>query len=132
MTGEPLKVALTNEELRVLVAGVNEWLGPAYCTIEMVVAMGYQSYEDLDATAERLTDTLPTLVLSPEDWVRALVATEVAFASSGHGSGPDWSVSTGYSDEFTVRVLRQLQQKLAPLTRRVIGHSFGTRPPRIG
>ncbi|HET7522654.1 MAG TPA: hypothetical protein VFJ79_00775 [Acidimicrobiales bacterium] len=123
MAEELVAIALTDDELHILAAGVKEWLGPAHCTLEMVHAMGFESYDELESTAERFADSLPTMVLSPEDWVRAQLLTEVAFASDEMGSGLAWPTSAGYADEYTVRVLRQLQQKLGPVARRIVGRT---------
>jgi len=131
VTAEKLvRIALSDDELRVLVAGVNEWLGPAYCTLEMAIAMGFGNYDELESMADRLVDSLPAMSLSDTDWTRVLLATEIAFASSAMGSGLDWSTSTGYSDEYTIRVLRQVQKKLEPVARGVLVHTIGTRPSR--
>jgi hypothetical protein len=50
--------------------------------------------------------------LSKEDWERALLATEIAFASSVRGSGTDWAMCTGLSDEITLTLLREAQRRL--------------------
>jgi len=51
--------------------------------------------------------------LSRRDWRRTLIATEIVFASDVFGSGGDWSTTTGFSDEDTIRILRSLQRKIA-------------------
>jgi hypothetical protein len=51
--------------------------------------------------------------LSRRDWRRALIATEIVFASDVFGSGWDWSITTGLADEDTIRILRSLQRKIA-------------------
>jgi hypothetical protein len=51
--------------------------------------------------------------LNRRDWRRALIATEIVFASDVFGSGWDWSITTGISDEDTIRILRSLQRKIA-------------------
>ncbi len=40
------------------------------------------------------------------------MSTEVVFASDVVGSGLDWPITTGITDEETIRLLRGLQRKL--------------------
>lgn len=51
--------------------------------------------------------------LTAEDLRRALVATEMVFASDVHGAGTEGETVTGWTDEETVRVLRSMQRTLA-------------------
>jgi len=51
--------------------------------------------------------------LTREDWRRTLLATEIVFASDVVGAGMDWSITTGLSDEETIRVLRTIQRKIS-------------------
>ncbi|MFD2091298.1 hypothetical protein [Blastococcus deserti] len=53
--------------------------------------------------------------LTRRDWARALLATEIVFASNLVGSGLDWSSTTGLSDEETIALLRTLQRKIPPV-----------------
>jgi hypothetical protein len=57
--------------------------------------------------------------LTPADWRRALLATELAFASDVLGSGVEWSTTTGWRDDETIRCLRNIQRKLARIARDV-------------
>jgi hypothetical protein len=54
--------------------------------------------------------------LSPIDWLRTLLATEIVFASDVVGSGIDWSSTTGLTDEHTIQVLRTVQRKIGAAT----------------
>jgi hypothetical protein len=104
---------LTGEERYVLARGLTEWGGPANCTDALAVAMGFGSVTELYTEAQRLTILIREgRPLSRRDWRRSLVATEIAFASHVFGSGRDWSITTGRSDEETIRLLRSLQLKL--------------------
>jgi hypothetical protein len=110
---EPIDVELTADELRLLTAGLVEWGGPARCTEPLARAMGFTDVEDLFRQSDRLTATLrDAQPLSRRDWTRALLATEIVFASDVVGSGWDWHSTVGWSDEKTIHVLRQLQRKL--------------------
>ncbi len=55
--------------------------------------------------------------LNRRAWRRALIATEIVFASDVFGAGSDWSITTGISDEDTVRILRSLHRKIARAVR---------------
>lgn len=76
--------------------------------------MGFQSVEDLLDEADRIVDAIECRrPLSRRDWTRALLATEIVFASDVLGSGVEWPTTTGLDDRQTLRTLRGLQVKLA-------------------
>ena len=127
----PIQFRLDDDERRVLRAGLIEWGGPANCTVELAVAMGFQSLADLFAEGGRIGDAIVEgRALSRTDWARALLATEIVFASNVMGSGWEWPITTGFEDEATLRILRSLQRKI--VTGGVIGVALGTRPPKRG
>ena len=51
--------------------------------------------------------------LTKADWQRALLATEIVFASDGIGAGWDWHITTGITDEDTIRLLRTVQRTVS-------------------
>ncbi|MFF3098186.1 hypothetical protein [Streptomyces cyaneofuscatus] len=130
------QLTLTDEESRLLQLGLIEWCGPARSTEEFAVAMGFDGTEDLHYRSLRIRAALIAReALEPMDWARALLATELAFASDVVGSGYEWSTTTGWSDETTVRVLRSTQLKLIRTVAPLVGQGLGTRPalrPAIG
>lgn len=106
-------VALTDEERFLLDRGLVEWGGPARCTEAMAIAIGFDSVADLLAEGYRIADDLSKgKPLTRTDWTRALLATEVVFASNVLGSGHDWEATTGIDDASTIRVLRNVQLRL--------------------
>jgi hypothetical protein len=110
---DALSVELTDDEVRVLCHGLLEWGGPARCTDRMAVAMGFEDVEDLWGQGERIRQALADRQpLSQRDWVRALLATEIVFASAVLGSGTDWEATSGLSDADTIRILRSAQRKI--------------------
>lgn len=120
---------LSRDERELLRCGLLEWAGPARGTEEFAVAMGFSGLEDLLQDGKRIRSLLATgKSLEPIDWARALLATEVSFASDVVGSGHDWSITTGFSDEETIRILRSIQRKLARTVLPLIGNSLGSRP----
>ena len=109
---ELIDLDLEAPERDFLRCGIMEWGGPARCTEELAVAMGFQSVSDLFAQSRRLIDA----VISSEpmtrlDWWRVLVATEIVFASDVLGSGLEWSTTTGISDSDSISTLRRIQRK---------------------
>lgn len=50
--------------------------------------------------------------MSRTDWTRALLASEIVFASDVVGAGVEWPTVTGWSDVETIELLRELQRKL--------------------
>jgi hypothetical protein len=92
--------------------------------------MGFNSvdafFEDGPRLEAAIVDGSP---LSLIDWARALVATEIVFASNVFGGGRDWLPVTGWSDERTIQILRQVQRKLLRV-KLVVGHGLGTRPDK--
>jgi hypothetical protein len=109
-----INVELTEQERYVLIRGLAEWGGPAHCPDDLAVGIGFDSAADLLSEGRRLREALRDgQPFSRQDWRRALVATEIAFASDVYGSGWDWSITSGLSDEEPIRILRSLQRKLA-------------------
>lgn len=108
-----VEVGLVDEERNLLWLGLLEWGGPAKCTEAMAIAMGFRGTSDLLNQGHRIAAELRDgRALTREDWRRALLATEVAFASNVVGSGLDWLTTTGLSDDETLRTLRSVQRKL--------------------
>jgi hypothetical protein len=108
-----VSVDLTDDERSVLRQGLLQWGGPAQCSEEMAVAMGFRSCADLWSEGLRIRDELERGdALSRLDWTRALLATEIVFASYVMGAAWDWSIVTGMDDADTLQVLRGLQPKL--------------------
>ncbi len=106
-------VDLTFEERELLCAGLARWGGHAHPTDALALAMGYTDVSDLLAESERLHGSLEEgEALSSFDLVRALVATEIAFASDVFGAGVEWATVTGKSDQETVQLLRGVQRKI--------------------
>lgn len=109
-----VKIPLTDTERDVLARGLTEWGGPARCTTALAVAMGFGGVDAVAVEGRRIgADIRAGRGLSRADWWRALVATEIAFASDVFGSGVGWPTTTGLNDDVTIRILRSLQRKLA-------------------
>ena len=122
-----LEVELTDAERGLLQAGLAEWGGPALCTEELALAMGFSSVANLLEESGRLASALQARTqLSRLDWLRVLLATEVVFVSDVFGSGVEWATTTGFTDEESLRILRGIQRRLIGDVRSLIGDGVGT------
>ncbi|MET8119798.1 hypothetical protein [Micromonospora sp. NPDC005189] len=108
-------VDLTSDERFLLRRGLGEWGGPASPTDDLARAMGFDNKEDLwQGEGRRLREVLDSGgPLTSSQWRKALLSLEIVFASDVLGSGCDWSITTGISDEETIKLLRVVQRKLA-------------------
>ncbi|GAB4004616.1 hypothetical protein GCM10028772_11020 [Nocardioides ultimimeridianus] len=94
-------------------AALLDWGGPANPTDEIAVAMGFADAATLSRDAWALWKRIEeTGALSLADWRRVLLAVEVVIVSDVVGSGLDWSITSGISDEESIDLLRGLQRKL--------------------
>lgn len=126
---ERVEYDLTAVERSVLRQGLLQWGGPAYCTEELSIAMGFTSVADLFDEAERIGAAIESCQpLRHIDWTRALLATEIDFMSDIVGAGHDWSIATGFSDEETLNTIRELQYHLVAGGAAL--RAFGTIPKR--
>ena len=114
-SSKPIPVDLIPNERYVPARGLAEWGGPASPTDELARAMGFRGSEDLwQGEGRDLREAVRQGEhLTREDWRRTLLATEIVFASDVVGAGMDWSITTGLSDEETIRVLRIIQRKIS-------------------
>jgi len=113
---------LAEDEIALLRRALLEWGGPARCSDQLAVGMGFASLQDLLDQCRRLRVALADDVpLTPVDWARTLLATEIVFVSDLAGTGFEWRTTTGFDDEQTIRTLRSIQRKLAKTVRQYYG-----------
>ena len=109
---------LTETERAILACGLIEWGGPAHPTDAIAHLLGFADTQALFDEGYAIAEALRAgESLTSVDWRRALLATEIVFASDLVGSGIDWSITTQFSDEETIRALRGAQRKLAQIAR---------------
>jgi len=126
---EHVEYELTVVERSVLRHGLLQWSGPASCTEELSIAMGFTSVANLIHDGERIGAAIKGCQpLQHFDWTRALLATEIGFMSNIVGAGHDWSIATGFSDEETLKTIRELQLHLVAGGAAL--RAFGTIPKR--
>ncbi|MBT2385320.1 hypothetical protein [Streptomyces sp. ISL-11] len=116
---------LEKHEVDLLRRALLEWGGPAHCSDQLAAGMGFIDSQDLLDQALRLRNALgEDAPLTPADWARTLLATEIVFVSDLAGSGVEWPTTTGRDDEATITLLRVIQRKLA----RTVSPYYGKRP----
>lgn len=121
-----MEVDLTSDERSLITSALAQWGGPAQPTQELLVAMGFQDEEDFASWRNRVLHTLLNeQALSPFDWRRVLITTEIGYASDYFGIGWEWETCTGIDDEAAIQVLRDIQLKL-------IGIAKNATPPSDG
>lgn len=103
---------LTDDERLLLLSGLMEYGGPAYGAPLVAPIVGAASKDDFS----RLTDRLYAAIedgraLSDLDWARALVLTEICWASNLLGAASDFG--TNMSDGRALAALRSLQRKMS-------------------
>lgn len=110
---ERVRVELDTAERRLLRAALLDWGGPARPTDEVAAAIGFSDAARLRSEAWSLWKGIEAEGrLTVSEWRRVLLAVEVVFASDVVGSGLDWSITSGLSDEESIAILRRLQRKL--------------------
>lgn len=118
---EVIAFDLSDEERHLLYYGLIDWQGPSECTESLAVAMGFSGLDDLDREGQRIgAAILAGEPLAPRDWTRALLSTELIFASDVVGTGREWTVIQGGTNAHWIQVLRGLQTKLHT-SRRFLG-----------
>jgi hypothetical protein len=104
---------LSADERELLCEGLSQWGGPAGCTDELAIAMGFEGAGDLLTEIARLAAPVSTgTPMSGRDWARTLVCAEIDFASDVFGAGVEWETVTAFSDTDSLRLLRLIQRKL--------------------
>ncbi|QNJ95244.1 hypothetical protein HZU40_13990 [Mycolicibacterium fluoranthenivorans] len=110
-SGELAHVDLTDDERRLLLAGLMEYGGPAAGAAALAPLVGADSVDAFfhltDQLSAAIKDNQP---LSDLDWARALVLTEICWASDLLGAASEFG--TNLPDERALPALRSLQRKL--------------------
>lgn len=106
-------VSLDDMERRFLRSALLDWGGPAHPTDALAVALGFTSADNLSREAWALWGRIEAGdALTTGEWRQGLITVEVVFASDVVGSGLDWRITSGISDEESIAILRGLQRKL--------------------
>lgn len=114
---QEIAIELTEDERSVLYQGLAQWGGPAKGTEAMAVAMGFNGLSDLYSVGYRIAvEVREERALTILDWHRAVLATEIMFASEFIGAGLEWHGVTGWDDVTTLRLIRSVQLKVLHTT----------------
>jgi hypothetical protein len=109
----PVDVGLNAEEVQLMVEGFAHWFGPAHPEPESAQLAGFSTAEDMADGVARLRDALRAgAAITRRDWKRALIATELIFASDAFGAGVEWEIVTGRDEVQDLGILREIQRKL--------------------
>ncbi|RCH64452.1 hypothetical protein DT019_32535 [Streptomyces sp. SDr-06] len=116
---------LAEAEIAILRRALLEWCGPARCSDQLAVGMGFTDAQHLVDQCLALRSTLASDErISPVEWARVLLAVEIVFVSDLMGSGAEWPTTTGLDDELTIMALRVIHRKLD----RTIRSCYGKTP----
>ncbi len=117
MTADELaEVDMTDDERRLLLAGLMEYGGPAQGAGVLAPLVRANSVKEFFQLTERLSAAIKGgQPLSDLDWARSLVLTEICWASDLLGASSDFG--TNLPDERALPALRSLQRKLVTAER---------------
>jgi len=111
MVAKLIHVDLTADERELLTSGLNEYLGPAAGAPVLAPLVGARTIEEFFELLNRLMSAIETRqALSELDWTRALLLTEISWASDVLGAASE--IQTTIRDERALPLLRSLQRKL--------------------
>ena len=106
-----VSVDLSEDERELLVSGLNEYLGPAKGAAVLAPLVGAGNRQEFFQLLNRLMSAIETAQpLSELDWTRALMLTEISWASDILGAASE--IQTTIRDDKALPLLRSLQRKL--------------------
>ena len=113
-TGAPSGEVLSEEARKLLELGTGLWGGPEYGADLVASMLGLPDEPSLHELARSLRRSLRAWPHVSEGvlW-RALLLTEVLFASDVAGMGRQWATVSGWSDQKTLEVMRDLQRHMS-------------------
>ena len=110
-TGDLAGVDLNEDERRLLLAGLLEYGGPAKGAGVLAPLVGAESINAFFELTDRLTASIErSEPLSGLDWARALLLTEICWASDILGAASEFS--SNLPDDRALTALRSLQRKI--------------------
>jgi hypothetical protein len=111
-TPELVTIDLTDDERQFMFYGLGEWLGPARGAQLLLPVFGVSTANEFYDMVTRLTEAMRAAEpLSDLDWARALLLTEISWASQLLGAGVDFA--TNVRDEIAIGLLRSIQYKIS-------------------
>jgi hypothetical protein len=115
---ELVTIDLTDAERRLMYLAINEYSGLAkYGKPLLAPLFGASTIDEFDATLHQLRSAVENSEpLSDLDWARALLLTEISWASDLLGAGTEFE--TNIDDDTALPLLRSLQYKISNAKRR--------------
>jgi hypothetical protein len=105
-------IDLTDDERTLMVQGLNEYGGLARGAPLLAPLMGLSTVHEFYELTWRLRETISAKKpLSDLDWARALLLTEISWASAVLGSGVDFG--TNIRDEKAAPLMRSIQYQVS-------------------
>jgi hypothetical protein len=114
---ELVAIDLTDDERMLMILGLNEYFGAAKRGWPLLVPLlGLSSTDEFRTLLYQLMEAIESKKpLSDLDWVRALLLTEICWASQVLGAGIDFA--TNVRDEKAAPLLRSIQRKVSSYER---------------
>lgn len=104
-------IDLTEDERRLLLAGLMEYGGPAAGASVVAPIVGATTVDQFFELTDRLRGAITSNEpLTGLDWARALVLTEICWASDVLGAASDFG--SNLTDDCALSALRSLQRKI--------------------
>lgn len=127
-TGDLAGADLSDDERQLLLSGLMEYGGPAAGAAALAPLVGVDSVDAFFELTDRLSSAIADREpLSDVDWARAVVLTEICWASDILGAASD--LGSNMSDDRALAALRSLQRKVVTgaRIRALLGLSTGNR-----
>lgn len=128
-SSEQVSAELSADEREFIRQTLGQWEGPAGKMPFPFQMLGLASWDEFGDLVLRLRDAVAAgAALDDLDWARVLVLTEITWASNLIGSGLDFPITTRFSDEEALQLLRGLQRKSGSYRLAVLLFPTGGRP----
>lgn len=110
---ELIAIDLTDDERMLMILGLNEYFGAAQQGWQLLIPLvGLSTTDEFRALLHQLMEAIENKKsLSELDWARALLLTEISWASQVLGAGIDFA--TNVRDEKAAPLLRSIQRKVS-------------------
>ncbi|OBK43305.1 hypothetical protein [Mycobacterium kubicae] len=109
---EAIAFDLTDDERALMLHGLNQYFGSAERAVPLLCPiLGVIEYDEFDSLARRLYEAIRERApLSDLDWARAVVLTEISWASDLVGAAS--AFATIVPDEVAIQLLRDIQREV--------------------
>jgi hypothetical protein len=125
---ELVTIALTDDERQLVVLSLNEYFGAARKGWPLLIPLlGLSTPDEFRVLVHHLMDALEHKEPLPDlDWARALLLTEICWASDLLGAGIEFA--TNIRDEKATPLLRSIQRKISSYDRFALLRDYAQAP----